>query len=27
MREVPRLDWANRSADQLAPLVLPISEG
>jgi 5-methylthioadenosine/S-adenosylhomocysteine deaminase len=26
MREVPRLDWANRSADQLAPLVLPISE-
>jgi len=27
MREVPRLDWANRNADQLAPLVLPISEG
>ena len=27
MREVPRLDWANRTADQLAPLVLPISEG
>ncbi len=26
MREVPRLDWANRSADQLAPLVLPIWE-
>jgi 5-methylthioadenosine/S-adenosylhomocysteine deaminase len=26
VREVPRLDWANRTADQLAPLVLPISE-
>ena len=25
MREVPRLDWAGRTADQLAPLVLPIS--
>ena len=24
MREVPRLDWAGRSADQLAPMVLPI---
>jgi len=27
MREVGRLDWAKRSADQLAPLVLPILEG
>jgi len=27
MREVPRLDWARRSAEELAPLVLPISEG
>lgn len=26
MREVPRLDWANRNADQLAPLVLPIAD-
>jgi 5-methylthioadenosine/S-adenosylhomocysteine deaminase len=26
MREVPKLDWANRNADQLAPLALPISE-
>ena len=25
LREVPRLDWAGRSADQLAPFVLPIS--
>ena len=25
MREVPRLDWAGRTADQLAPMVLPIS--
>ena len=24
MREVPRLDWAGRSADQLAPMVLPL---
>ena len=24
MREVPRLDWAGRCADQLAPMVLPI---
>jgi len=26
MREVPKLDWAGRTADQLAPLVLPIAE-
>jgi 5-methylthioadenosine/S-adenosylhomocysteine deaminase len=26
MREVPRLDWAGRTADQLAPLVLPVVE-
>jgi cytosine/adenosine deaminase-related metal-dependent hydrolase len=25
MREVPKLDWAGRSADQLAPMVLPIA--
>ena len=24
MREVPRLDWAGRNADQLAPMVLPL---
>jgi cytosine/adenosine deaminase-related metal-dependent hydrolase len=24
MREVPRLDWAGRSAEQLAPMVLPL---
>lgn len=27
MREVPKLDWAGRSADQLAPMVLPILKG
>ena len=26
MCEVPKLDWAGRTADQLAPLVLPIAE-
>jgi 5-methylthioadenosine/S-adenosylhomocysteine deaminase len=26
MKGVPRLDWAGRTADQLAPMVLPISE-
>ena len=26
MRDVPKLDWAGRTADQLAPLVLPIAE-
>ena len=25
MREVPRLDWAGRTADELAPMVLPIA--
>ncbi|HJU30943.1 MAG TPA: amidohydrolase family protein [Hyphomicrobiaceae bacterium] len=25
MREVPRLDWAGRTADELAPMVLPVS--
>jgi 5-methylthioadenosine/S-adenosylhomocysteine deaminase len=27
MREAPKLDWAGRSADQLAPMVLPIEKG
>jgi 5-methylthioadenosine/S-adenosylhomocysteine deaminase len=27
MREVPKLDWAGRSADQLAPMVLPLQKG
>lgn len=27
MRHVPRLDWAGRTADQLAPMVLPVREG
>ena len=27
MREVPKLDWAGRSTDQLAPMVLPILKG
>jgi len=26
MAGVPRLDWAGRTTDQLAPMVLPISE-
>jgi 5-methylthioadenosine/S-adenosylhomocysteine deaminase len=26
MKGVPRLDWAGRTADLLAPMVLPISE-
>jgi hypothetical protein len=24
MREVPKLDWAGRTADELAPMVLPL---
>ena len=27
MREVPKLDWAGRTADELAPMVLPFSPG
>jgi hypothetical protein len=27
MREVPKLDWAGRSTDQLAPMVLPLQKG
>jgi len=26
MREVPKLDWAERTADALAPMVLPIAD-
>jgi cytosine/adenosine deaminase-related metal-dependent hydrolase len=27
MREVPKLDWAGRTADELAPMVLPVAGG
>jgi hypothetical protein len=27
MANVPKLDWAGRTADELAPMVLPVREG